>query len=125
MPPAAPGDGLPRLRVVYPPAGATLTASDSTFVFGSVSPAGASVTVNGVAAEQAPGGGWLAWVPVTPGPFVFRVEASGGEAGGAAAAARIEHPVHVPGAFAPSWNAVFDSSSVTPHDSLELDPGDV
>jgi N-acetylmuramoyl-L-alanine amidase len=108
--------GSPEIRVVYPVSGATLTASDSTFILGSVSPAGARVSVNGVPARQAAGGGWLAWVPIAPGDFVFHVEASEG--------ARLDWPVHVPGGFTGDRNGLVDSSSVTPHETRELEPGD-
>jgi N-acetylmuramoyl-L-alanine amidase len=113
---AAAAAGPPEIRVVYPLSGTTLTASDSTFIFGSVSPADARVTVNGIPARQAKGGGWLAWVPIVPGDFVFRVEASEG--------AGLDWPVHVPGGFTGSWNGLVDSSSVVPHEALELEPGD-
>lgn len=113
----------PELRIVYPPAGATLTASDSTFVFGSVSPAGAPVTVNGVRARQAAGGGWLAYVPVEPGPFTFHV-AAGRPAAGLAGPVQVEVPVTVPGGFEASWAGVIDTASVAPRDSLELAPGE-
>ncbi len=114
----------PEIRVVYPPSGATLTAVDSSFIFGSVRPADTRVTVNGVPAHQAAGGGWLAYVPLTPGEFVFHVEAAPplgvtnptGFAG-------LYRPVHVPGGFQATWNGVVDSSSVSPRDMFELEPG--
>jgi N-acetylmuramoyl-L-alanine amidase len=145
---AGASSAAPELRVVYPPAGATLTASDSTFVFGSVRPPAARVTVNGVPARQAAGGGWLAYVPVEPGDFVFHVEAraaaganSRAEPGAPAvgpdrdarepgvdavgpADARFDLPVRVPGAFTASWEGVLDSASVTPREYMELEPGD-
>jgi N-acetylmuramoyl-L-alanine amidase len=132
--------------VVYPPAGATLTASDSTFIFGSVQPADAPVSVNGVPADQSPGGGWLAWVPITPGDFVFQVEARSPPSPSRTATgkdrvedvldelfsatratdmAALDWRVRVPGGFQASWNGIVDTSSVTPRDTLELEPGNM
>lgn len=132
--------GPPRLTVVYPAAGAAVTASDSTFVFGSVVPAGLPVTVNGVPAQQAESGGWLAWVPVQPGPFTFRVVAAeavradsathasltppGADAAPMRELSVLEVPVEVAGAFGPTWRAVLDTASVVPRDEMELHPGD-
>ncbi|MFN2431332.1 MAG: N-acetylmuramoyl-L-alanine amidase [Gemmatimonadota bacterium] len=121
--------GPPELRVVYPAAGAFVTASDSTFIFGSVSPPGVHVAVNGVPARQAPGGGWLAYVPVESGDFTFRVTAAA-PAGATTASARpdvasLEVPVRVVGGFDASWHAVLDTASVTPRQEMELHPGDV
>lgn len=110
------------LHIVYPPRNATLTASDSTFIFGSVAPANARVTVNGTLARQARSGGWLAYVPIRPGDFVFLVDAEPPE--GEGAPGERKWPVQVPGGFEPSWEGMLDSSSVSPRDSMELQPGD-
>ncbi len=51
----------------YPPPGATITATDSTFVFGRVEGAGGAavvLTVQGRPVPVHPGGGWIAFVPL-------------------------------------------------------------
>ncbi|MDX1624363.1 MAG: N-acetylmuramoyl-L-alanine amidase [Gemmatimonadota bacterium] len=120
---AAVADSL-AIRVQYPSAGATLGASDSTFVFGEVrgGEAGAvSLTVNGFPATVHPGGGWLAWVPLEPGSFTFRIRA---EAGGRVA--EIEHPVEVPRPlFAPGPDTLpYKPGTIEPTGALELYAGD-
>ena len=73
--PAPDGTGLPPIplvqgtlapRVQYPPAGHTIQARDSTFVFGSVGHGGASLTVNGAPVPVKPNGAWIAYLPVPP-----------------------------------------------------------
>jgi N-acetylmuramoyl-L-alanine amidase len=129
-------EGPPAIRVVYPPEGAALTASDSAFVFGDVRPADARVTVNGFPARRARGGGWIAWVPLQPGEFSFQIvawppaaadsaDALGDPAReGAAPLTAVEWPVRVPGSIDEAWAGVLDTASVTPADTLELAPGD-
>jgi N-acetylmuramoyl-L-alanine amidase len=74
-PPAAPfghPSGPPTIAVVYPrlardSAGVLVSAfasADSAFVFGSVRPTDAVVTVNGTPVDVAPTGAWLAWIPL-------------------------------------------------------------
>jgi N-acetylmuramoyl-L-alanine amidase len=101
-----------------------------------VRPPGAIVTVNGVQARQAPGGGWLAWVPVSPGEFTFHVEARPSASGPRArsrpagvsspaepALAALDRLVRVPG-FQASWLGFVDTASVSPRVPMELHPGD-
>lgn len=54
--------GALALRVVYPSEGAVVSASDSTFMFGSTGSGDARLTINGAPVEVAPNGAWLAWV---------------------------------------------------------------
>jgi len=70
------------IHVQYPPAGAAITASDSTFVFGRVDGARGEevgLTVNGAPVPVHRAGGWLAYVPVEPDSFTFRVRARVGD----------------------------------------------
>lgn len=62
------------LTVRYPSEGADIPAVSSSFVFGSAPP-GTAVVVNGIAATSARSGGWIAYVPFTPGRFVLHVRA--------------------------------------------------
>ncbi|HJU86698.1 MAG TPA: N-acetylmuramoyl-L-alanine amidase [Gemmatimonadota bacterium] len=69
------------LTVQYPPAGATVTATDSTFVFGRVDGADGedvALTVNRAPVPVHAGGGWIAFVPLEPDSFTFEVAAVSG-----------------------------------------------
>ena len=112
------------VHVQYPPAGARITASDSTFVFGRVEgAAGAPVTltVNGSPVTVRNGGGWLAFVAVAPDSFTFRVRA---EAGGRSAS--LDHTVFVPRPpTAPGDEALgYKPETIAPASPLELYAGD-
>ena len=81
MPRVAPAQDELAVTVQYPPAGAAVTATDSTFVFGRVDGAGGDaveLTVNGSPVTVAPGGGWIAFVPLAPDSFTFAVVAASG-----------------------------------------------
>lgn len=70
---------LPALEIVYPDSGQRIGAVDSTFVFGHVRGMDHSwefgVLVNGRPAVTHRDGGFLAYVPLKPGPFALKVEA--------------------------------------------------
>jgi N-acetylmuramoyl-L-alanine amidase len=70
---------LPKIELVYPDSGQRIGAVDSTFIFGSVRGMDESwhfgVLVNGHPAVKHPDGGFLAYVPLTPGLFTMKVEA--------------------------------------------------
>jgi N-acetylmuramoyl-L-alanine amidase len=65
------------LKIVYPKPGQVVTAVDSTFIFGSVSDGYDGLTdrveINGVEVPVHKKGGFLAFLPVTPGDFEFHV----------------------------------------------------
>ena len=61
-------DGPLDIKVVYPSAGGTVDAGDSTFAFGSVGSGRATVMVNGAPVRVWPNGTWLAWVRLPPEP---------------------------------------------------------
>ena len=78
--------------VIYPKAGQTVTASDSTFILGHLTrallkrvPAGAgsnerlSLKINGQSVSVHHGGGFLAFLPITSGDFTFKLKVSGGD----------------------------------------------
>jgi N-acetylmuramoyl-L-alanine amidase len=67
-----------RLTVVYPGEGDKLPFVRESFVFGSAAP-GSHVSVNGIPALVAPGGGWIAYVPFEPGDFRLHVVAQSGD----------------------------------------------
>ena len=64
-----------KLEVVYPKPDQQLPAVDSTFILGNVT-RGAKLWINGVQIPVHKGGGWLAFVPVTQGPFLFSLIAA-------------------------------------------------
>ncbi|MCB2201869.1 N-acetylmuramoyl-L-alanine amidase [bacterium] len=73
---------LSKIRIVYPKPGQTVGAVDSTFILGRLpsglpgKPENYIVRVNqGEPFDVYRTGGWIAWVPVTPGEFSFTVEA--------------------------------------------------
>ena len=112
------------LHVQYPAEDGTIGASDSTFVFGAVrgvDPGSARVTVNGARARLHAGGGWLAFVPVEPGPFVFDVHAAAGDE-----SATVERAVTVAEpAYAPGPDSLpYRPGSIVPVGPLELYAGD-
>lgn len=59
-------DGPLEIKVVYPAAGGTIDAGDSTFAFGSVGSGRATLTVNGAPVRVLPNGTWLAWLRLPP-----------------------------------------------------------
>ncbi len=65
----------PTITVIYPRPKQSIGPVDSMFILGSVTP-GAKLTVNGVKVFVYRTGGFLAFVPVHPGQFVFRLKAS-------------------------------------------------
>lgn len=75
---AAPS-ATPALTVQYPSEQAHLPYVTRSFIFGAA-PKGTSVSVNGARALVAPSGGWIAFVPFSPGSFALNVIARGGAA---------------------------------------------
>jgi len=83
--PTLPGAALAQsgleITIQYPPEGATITATDSTFVFGKVEGAegeAVDLTVGGRSIPVHAGGGWIAFVPLEPDSFTFAVVAASG-----------------------------------------------
>lgn len=109
------------LDVVYPREGEVVTASDSTFVFGSVSNPAARVTVNDFPVAVYPNGAFLGMVPVTQGDFQLKCEAV---VDSQRVAVVREVPIQPFLATTPRDTFAIDSSYVFPQDDLELLPGD-
>jgi len=69
----------PQIHVIYPKPDQIVTAVDSTFIFGHVSFGEYKkldkLVINGHLVEVHPDGGFLAFLPVTPGRFTFRLDA--------------------------------------------------
>jgi len=64
LPPVPEVRGDLAIDVVYPAAGGTVAAVDSTFIFGNLGHGDAALTINGASVEVAPNGAWLAFLPV-------------------------------------------------------------
>ncbi|MEZ5359221.1 MAG: N-acetylmuramoyl-L-alanine amidase [Candidatus Zixiibacteriota bacterium] len=108
------------LKIIYPKPDVFVRAVDSMFIFGSVNP-GSEVTVNGFPVAVHDGGGWLAFVAVSPGPFMFNVIA---EKDGV----RDEQTVSVSLPALPSYDyskLAIEPNSVFPDRTLAARPGDV
>ena len=130
---------LSKLEIIYPREGLTITATDSTFIFGNFDyrPFGAatanppikfSVTINGVSARLYPNQTYIAVVPVQSGPFTFHtvlrpifVDGTIGDS------TVVERNVFIPYYLATSRRdtLVVDSSYVFPNVDLEMMPGAV
>jgi N-acetylmuramoyl-L-alanine amidase len=64
----------PAITVVYPKEDQSIGPVDSTFILGSVTP-GTKLVINGTPVDVYHTGGFLAYLPVHPGPFEFRLHA--------------------------------------------------
>jgi N-acetylmuramoyl-L-alanine amidase len=60
-----------QINFVYPPEGSGIPAVNKTFVFGNVSPSTAVFTINGATIPLHSNGGFIAYLPVSGGDFVF------------------------------------------------------
>ena len=89
LPPVPLVDGPLVVRVVYPPAGATIQSRDSNFIFGTVGSGKATIAINGVAVPVVPNGSFIAYLPVPPAATPqYSIVATRG-----ADTARVLHPV--------------------------------
>src|SRR5215831_4789779 len=66
LPPVPLVDGPLAIRVVYPPAGATIPVRDSNFIFGTVGSGKATLTINGVSVPVVPNGSFIAFLALPP-----------------------------------------------------------
>jgi N-acetylmuramoyl-L-alanine amidase len=71
----------PEINVIYPERGAIIGAADSTFIFGSVSPE-AQLTINNYSVKVHKDGGFLAYLPLESGEFIFKISAVNGDGTG-------------------------------------------
>jgi N-acetylmuramoyl-L-alanine amidase len=85
-----PRDGALAIDVVYPPAGSTIAARDSNFIFGSIGSGVAELRINEMPVAIAPNGAFLVFMPVPP-DGRYRLEANKG-----ADTVRAEHSIGVP-----------------------------
>ncbi|MCX6827164.1 MAG: N-acetylmuramoyl-L-alanine amidase [candidate division Zixibacteria bacterium] len=81
---------VPTISVIYPKLNDHIGAVDSTFILGSVS-AGSALVINGVKVSVHKDGGFIAFLPISPGRFEFNLVAKKG-----ADSANLLWPVNVP-----------------------------
>ena len=107
------------ITIVWPPEGMTL-AAENEFVFGSVSEPTAHFAINGQTVTVHKDGGFIAWLPISPGTFTFRAEL----ALSSIAVAERHILVPPPAVPVPEGSLAIDASSLAPKDDLELRAGD-
>ena len=111
-----------KIEVIYPKEASQVTASESTFIFGNVTPVEVDFSVNNVPTKVYPNGAFLAFVPVEPGNFSFVCQAiANGDT------ARVVRNVYIPYYLKTSTqdSLVVDTSYIFPAEDWELQPGDV
>lgn len=67
-------DSAPIINVIHPRSGMSIAAVDSTFILGSVTQ-GSKLTINGQPVDVYRTGGFIGWIGLKPGDFVFRLRA--------------------------------------------------
>jgi N-acetylmuramoyl-L-alanine amidase len=72
---AAVAQQKPQIEIIYPKPKQKIAAVDSMFIFGNVTP-NSQLKINGSEIKVHDSGGFLAFLPVKSGSFVFRLEAS-------------------------------------------------
>ena len=72
---AAAAQQKPQIEIIYPKPNQKIAAVDSMFIFGNVTPK-SQLKINGFEIKVYDSGGFLAFLPVKSGTFVFRLEAS-------------------------------------------------
>ncbi|MBI2387088.1 MAG: N-acetylmuramoyl-L-alanine amidase [Elusimicrobia bacterium] len=96
-------------------------AAENEFIFGSVSPATAPFTINGVTVPVHRDGGFLAFLPIAPGTFTFRAEL----ALSSTTTATAERHILVPMPAQPFPGKLgIDPASLSPRADLDLRAGD-
>jgi N-acetylmuramoyl-L-alanine amidase len=113
LPPIPLVDGPLAIRVVYPPAGATIQARDSNFIFGTVGSGKATLTINGTPVPVVPNGSFIAFLPLPPAtaPEYSIVASRGPDTARAVHAIKLSAPRSV---LADTGRLVVDSASVSP-----------
>ncbi len=111
----------PHISVVYPKKDAQIGATDSTFIFGSVTPE-SELQINGHKVKVHPNGAFLAFLPLKPGDFVFELVAEN-DAG--VSIKRVPVKVPPPIFSVPEDSFCIIKNSVHPGKDLSLMTGDI
>jgi len=111
----------PKIHIVYPVENQVVGARDSTFIYGSVTP-GASLRINDHSVRVYPNGGFLDYLCISPGEFIFSCCAILGSD-----TMIVERHVQIPYPLQnfPLDSLRFDPSYVYPQVSTILRPGDL
>lgn len=110
----------PEIQVIYPEEGRRIAAVDSTFILGSVTP-GAELSINGIPVTVYRTGGFLAFLPLDTGSFVYHLQAVN-----AAGETTLDWPVEVgfPGLSIPDSGLTILPETVEPSVGQILVAGD-
>jgi N-acetylmuramoyl-L-alanine amidase len=111
----------PTIKVVYPNEGREITSSDSTFIFGSVTP-GSDLKINGQNVKVYKNGAFLAYLPLKPGDFIFELIASN-QSGISTRQVKVKVPS--PLLPTPEDTLRIESNGKAPSSDLVLNPGDI
>lgn len=111
----------PQIEIVYPRPDQRIAAVDSQFIFGKVTP-GAALRINGDSVKVHDNGAFLAFLPVYPGRFVFKLEARLQQRSTASELAiNVPEPYRVP----PKDSLLIRSGYMQPSGMLILTEGDL
>jgi len=113
LPPVPLVDGPLVVKVVYPPAGATIQSRDSNFIFGTVGSGKATLTINGAQVPVVPNGSFIAYLPIPPAssPHYSIVAARGPDTARAVQPIKLLPPRLV---LADTGRLIVDSGSASP-----------
>jgi len=114
-------DKLPLIKVVYPREGQNIAASDSTFIFGSVTP-GSDLKINGQKTKIYKNGAFLAYLPLGPGDFIFELIASN-QYGISTKQVKVNVPL--PTLPTPEDTLRIETNGKRPSVDMHLNPGDI
>jgi N-acetylmuramoyl-L-alanine amidase len=120
-PPSPPPATAATLTLLHPMEGVTLPAVNETFVFGAVTP-GSTLTINGTMIPVHPQGGYLAMLPVTPGPMLLHCQATAPN--GQTIQLDRHFIVEGPPAIFPEKPLTLENASIEPTEDVILAPGD-
>lgn len=121
MPAAVAWSSHPRIEVYHPIEGDHLPSVAGTYILGNIQPLDAKLTINGRPVRVHAEGGFLAFLPVRPGPFVFHCEVRNSNG-----TTVLKRNIFVESPLLPPTTDVLtvDRRSLEPQEDLELRPGD-
>jgi N-acetylmuramoyl-L-alanine amidase len=118
---AAVAQQKPQIEVIYPKSKQRIASVDSMFIFGNVTPQ-SQLKINSVEIRVHDSGGFLAWLPVKSGTFVFRLDATRkGETTSVELPIEVPKPYEIPAGKEP----VFVKGYMNPGSDIMLMEGDM
>ena len=114
----------PAVQVLYPYEGQRIADVPQTFIFGNVSPATGTLTINGEATRIYPNGSFLSFLPVADGDFIFNLEFTPGPAQPPVVFKRAIKVGQPPRAPLSAEKPELDESTVQPSANIEYRDGD-